>query len=237
MTACASFAKAALTLAASAIPAAHALLADSVATLDGDLKDVAVASVDDKAVSLSDGRKIELAKVKKVEFSAPEIPGKQTGAILKDGSVLNGVFRGKAGDATIFRSTSLGILELPAASLAGKVYDMDAFRALDLAKAPEAPCALHKDGSAVEGKILWSDEKSVGVMSSEGLAKIEASTLACVLEAPFKREAQATLRNGDVINGQIALQGESFSFKLEAGATRNLKIKALRSISFKQRTI
>ena len=229
-----SFAKVFLLLAFAASSATPTLLADFVSSSDGDLKDVSVSSIDEKSVSLSDGRRIDLTKVSHIEFPAFDIPAKPTGVILKDGSILNGLVRGRTGNSLLFRSTSLGILEMQPSCVAGYIYDRPSFASLDAAKLPQAPCAIQKDGSAVQGKILWSDEKSAGVMSSEGLVKLEASTLACVLEAPFEKGAQAILRNGDVLNGQLHFQGDSLTFKSDAVAARNVKLKALRRLNLKQ---
>ncbi len=227
-----SMAKAFLALAAACC--ACPLFADFVSSSDGDLKDVSVSSFDGKSVALSDGRRLDASKVRFIEFSAFEVPAKPSFVILKDGSLFNGLLKGKSAEALSFRSTSLGPLELPASSVAAYVYDGESFAALDAAKLPPPPCVVQKDGSASQGKILWADGASAGVMSPDGLLKLEASSLACVLYAPYAKGAQALLRNGDVLNGKLSFQGDSLNVELEGGVLRNVKLKALRRINLKQ---
>lgn len=220
----------ALALCAAALP----LRADTVFKADGsEAKGVLVSSISESEVKLSGGGDpVELAQVKVIEFDAPDVPAKPMGVILKDGTILNGILKSVEKDKITFRATTFGLMEIPLDFLAGVYYDRQALDKLDL-NAVKPPCAIYKDGTSVSGKLMWADEKSAGIMTGEGLKRLDSGTLACALYMPFDQRRKLVLRNGDVVNVRPLFQGEGMTIKFGTGAVRALKVKALRKLNLK----
>ena len=58
---------------------------------------------------------------------------------------------------------------------------------------------------------MWSDTKSAGVKTEEGLKKIPIEEISVIYYSAFKPASSVLLRNGDIINLRKEFKGESIS--------------------------
>jgi hypothetical protein len=169
-----------------------------------------VQSITDSELKLKEGGSIPLAKVRKIEFDGFPVAAKDTGVFLKDGTKLTGVFR-DASEGQIFRSTSLGPIKLKNDDIAAVFYEPEFLGKLNSDKTFAAPVVIDRKGVVYSGKIMWSDTKSAGVKTEEGLKKIPIEEISVIYYSAFKPASSVLLRNGDIINLRKEFKGESIS--------------------------
>jgi len=186
-----------------------------------------VQSISPTEVKMKEGKSLPLAKVKKIEFDSFVVAAKESGIILKDGTRLTGIFR-ETPDGQVFRSTTLGPIKLKTEDIAAIFYDSTFLpRLSDKASVP--PFVIDRKGNTMAGKIMWSDTKSTGVKTSEGLKKVLIEDISIICYAAFKPAPAVLLRNGDIINLGKEFKGESMSVSL-GDKKFDIPIKAIKEI-------
>ncbi|HCE44348.1 MAG TPA: hypothetical protein DET40_12445 [Lentisphaeria bacterium] len=188
-----------------------------------------VQSVTAAEIKMKEGKTLPLAKVRKVEFDGFAVAAKDAGVFLKDGTKLTGVFRDSP-DGQIFRSTTLGPLKLKNEDVSAFFYDSEFLGKLASDKNLAAPLVIDKKGVVYAGKIMWSDTKSAGVKTSEGLKKIPIEELSIIYYSAFKPSPSVILRNGDIINLTREFKGESMSVTF-GDKKIDVPIKAIKEIN------
>ena len=189
-----------------------------------------VQSVTGSEVKLKEGKSLPLAKVKKIEFESSAVAAKDSGVILKDGTKLTGVFRDSPTDGQSFRSTALGILKLKTDDIAAVFYDSEFLGKLASDKNLAAPLVIDRKGVVYAGKIMWSDTKSAGVKTAEGLKKIPIEDLSVVYYSAFNPAPSVLLRNGDIINLEKEFKGESIAVTF-GDRKIDIPVKAIKEIN------
>ncbi len=161
-------------------------------------------------------------------FDAFPVAAKESGIVLADGTRLSGIIRERKDGSISFRSTTFGILEMKEEEISIE------YRAWKEAGYPAdtAPCAIDVSGKVHKGRILWSDEKSTGVMTPEGIRKIPAPEIAAVVRRKNAAASRIVLRNGDVVNWKPDFAGSTLKF-LFNGRKLETPLSSASSIKFK----
>ncbi len=187
-----------------------------------------VQSITASEVKLKEGQAIPLAKVKKIEFDSFLVAAKESGVILKDGTKLTGIFKDSP-DGQIFRSTVLGPIKLKTEDVAVIFNDSEFLDKLS-SKELAAPFVIDKKGNVMAGRIMWSDAKSTGVKTSDGLKKVPVEEISVVCYSAFKAAPAVLLRNGDIINLAREFKGDSMSVTL-GDKKYDIPVKSIKEIS------
>jgi len=187
-----------------------------------------VQSVTASEVKMKEGQSIPIAKVKKIEFDAFVVAAKESGVILKDGTKLTGILRDTP-EGQVFRSTVLGPVKLKTEDIAVIFNDSEFLGKLS-EKESVPPLVIDKKGTVLPGRIMWSDAKSTGVKTSEGLKKVLVEEISVVCYSAFKKAPSVLLRNGDIINLAREFKGESISVTLGEKKI-DIPLKAIKEIS------
>jgi hypothetical protein len=161
---------------------------------------------------LGNGKKIKLSDVKEILFAATELPAKNSGVILKNGSLLTGIIRKLDKNELSFRSTAFGLLKLPVGDIAALFFVGTETVLKNLKKVKAYPSIVETGGTEMTGKILWCDLKSAGILTTSGLKKVPAENLALLCYSKFNDKTKVILRNGDKLPEPQSLNGTSVKF-------------------------
>lgn len=165
-----------------------------------------------KSAVMADGKSIPFNNIKEIIFSASELPAKNSGIILKNGTLISGVIRKLDKKEVSFRSTTFGLIQIPFNQVAAIFY-VDTDSAINyLNKMKEFPAIMQSTGTQLTGKIMWCDMKSAGILTKSGLKKIPADKLGLVCYSKFNDKSQVVLRNGDKLPSPQQINGNLLKY-------------------------
>lgn len=203
--------------------------ADSIVTDTGTVTGT-VQTITAAEVKLGDGKSIPVNTVQKIEFDLFAVAPKQSGIVLKEGSMLTGIVR-ETGENLNFRSTDFGEMKIRIQSVAVVFMDLDLWTKF-AGKKLNAPCLVDKSETVYAGKIMWQDAKSAGVMTEDGLKKIPSEDIGFICYAPSIKAAKVILRNGDVVNFDKEFAGNTVTFIFD-DRKFSIPLKAVREINIR----
>lgn len=220
---------------AAAVTASPAGRADAVHLRDSTvLADVQVQSIDGTAVACAGRAAIPIATVARIRFDRFLVARRPTGVVLTDGSVLSGVLRKLGTEKAVFRSVTFGSLDLGRDQLAAVYYDPAAAEAgLDpTAGLDEGAGELVRvDGRRLSGNVMWADAQSAGILGRDGLSRVPAAEIHCIVFAPGKPVANTVLRNGDRL-GPVRAGGAGALVATVAGVELALAFEAVLELTY-----
>lgn len=126
----------------------------------------------------------------------------QHGVLLSNGSLLRGVVSGMTPAAFTFQSDLFSTMTIPAANLRGVLYFTNVTAIHQLAHS--GPAAILKNGTHLNGKVVWMDASAVGFEYSSSILKIANDRLQCLIFHPpspiesAKTRTLIRLKNGDL---------------------------------------
>lgn len=207
---------------------ANFISADTIITKENSiLENQTIKAIHNDVITLQDSKTLKINEIKTIKFDRFLVAAKPSGIIMKDGTKLSGIMK-EMGERIIFRSTSLGDIDLEPQEIAIVYYD-PAFQT----KTDIFPSVQDKSNKFFPGKIMWSDNKSTGVMTQEGLKKIERVNIACIHYSPLPAETEhkLLLRNGDIINLPTKFKADQVCFTIK-DKEYQIPLKAVKTINF-----
>ena len=168
------------------------------------LTDVTLEGITTDMIKVS-GKEIPRDTVKKLETRKFDVPAKPMWIVLADGTVLNGLLGKFSPEKVTFYSVICGALEIPVEKVA--VLITAGTMPTVLPKGIESPTVLQQAGGKVSGKVMWADSKSIGLMTNDGLKKLERQQLGPLVFKSVSLAENVTLRNGDRLNGVSEANG------------------------------
>lgn len=204
------------------------LSADTIITKENSIfENQTIKAIHNDIITLQDSKTLKINEIKTIKFDIFLVAAKPSGIIMKDGTKLNGIIK-EMGERITFRSTSLGDIDLDPQEIAIVYYD-PAFQT----KSDIFPSVQDKSNKFFSGKIMWSDNKSTGVMTQEGLKKIDRANIACIHYSLLTSETEQklVLRNGDIINLQAEFKADMVSFTMK-NKEYQILLKAVKTINF-----
>ncbi len=203
--------------------------ADTLVFVDRTERDgVSVAEVTGEAIVCLDADRVPVSRVSRVVFSRPAVCRYASGVVLLDGTVLGGVPRRSSGRVLTFRSVACGVLSVPLERVAALYYE-PAFLEAPPSRDGDGATVLLRDGTKASGKLLWADTKSVAVLGSEGLRKVQAGDVSGVVLRELPALGATVLRNGDRLARVRGLDGASVTAEIDGGP-RSLPLVAVKEL-------
>ena len=193
---------------------AHLALADYVETTDRKIIDGRIATVADDGIrNAATGAHLAWADVRRVVFSRPAVHAAETRLLLRDGSALCGVIRRLTKDRIVFRSVSVGELDLGMDQVAALEFaDGAALAAVRNASATNV-VALLRSGLVHSGTLVFASANNLLLKTTDGMEKLALENLSGLVVAaiPASGGPGVVLRNGDVFCASPQWSSEGFN--------------------------
>ena len=163
----------------------------------------------------------------RIDFSAEPVVAKPDGIVLKDGSVLSGVFHKVTRESVRFRSTSLGPLELPFSRVSAFYFGKRPEKQI---QAPaKGSAAVHlQTGKVIEGRMFAVSDESILIREKEGLRKALFKDTVLVRFSASEKMPSIVLRNGERIGIPVAGKGKTIEVKTDKDSKATLTVDALK---------
>ena len=199
------------------------LLADQIVLKNGKNFTTLVSGINASEVK-TEKKNFLIKDIKRVVFSSADIPAKKSGIILKDGTLLTGVIRKSDKKELQFRSTTFGLITVSLQEIAVIFQDGSRNVLKKLKTIKIIPAVIKADGSELNGKILWNDLTSVGILGSNGLKKVPYDKIAIISYSKFSDKVEFILRNGDQLQKSLDKKDNKIKFKFGELSLRAVKI-------------
>ena len=177
------------------------LRADLVETADRKTVEGRIAAVADDGVRTAAGAVMAWPDVRRVVFDRPPVHASEARLLLRDGSIVCGAVRRLTRDRIVFRSVSVGELDLGLDQVAALQFAGDA--ALDTVRNASASnvVAVLRSGLVRSGPLAFASANNVLVKTPDGLEKMALDNLSGLVfdRVPPSGGAGVVLRNGDVL--------------------------------------
>ena len=216
----------ALCLAAPALPAAG----DTIVSQGRRFSRQDVTAIRGDRIILATQKYLPAAKVDHIEFDAFDVQPYSTGIVLKNGTRLGGAIR-EMRKEVVFRSVTLGDISLNRDDIAWVYYSTDAF-AREVAADGTGTRLRTRSGADIRGRLLWADRASAGIMTDDGIRRVEADNILFVQLHPRPPDGPVALRNDDRLAG-CRFDGVRIQVTV-AGTEYAVPLAAARRIDFKQ---
>jgi hypothetical protein len=204
--------------------------ADLVETTDRHAMEGRVAAVAEDGVHLASGATLAWDGVKRVVFDRPSVVAANARLRLNDGTFVCGVVRGFTSAHIVFRSVSMGEMDVPLTRVAALQFAGSASLATVGDASSSNIVVLLKSGLVRRGVLVAASASNMLLKTKDGMEKLALDNVESVV---FGRSTPAgmtlILRNGDQLCAKPEWQNGNLRVNA-GGATVTVALEALAEI-------